>query len=163
MDEQEKLPESGIEAGTDTAPQSQEEISSGAVDASQILAPQAKLEDTLHTLKEYTPTEEESKVIPENITPETKLTVEVDPNFKGDYEGKETEEAAPEDVNKDYGSQQFLKDLFSNGNECVTAATGSFPVNDETRAMLALFSNGRLFVSEEHKYDGRVLGFEYLA
>ncbi len=142
------------------------------MNASQILAPQKPLEETLNTLKEYQPDSEQeapqSSIQPEVVTAETKLTVEEDPNFKGDEPVDQpapsgSSYVTPEYDNKDYGSQQFLKDLFSNGNECVTSSTGSFPVNDETRAMLALFSNGRLFVTEDHKYDGRVLGFEYLA
>lgn len=57
----------------------------------------------------------------------------------------------------------FLKELFANGNECITAPTGSFPVKEDTRLLLALFSNGRFLVSETYKYDGRVLSFEVLA
>ena len=192
MDEQGKESVSTFENGQEEAPVSgqgnenafqvpltSDELTDGqssveqVVDASQILAPQKKLEETLNTLKEYQEPEPEVKeeleqVQPEVITAETKLTVEEDPNFKGDFEKEKTEEntsvyASPDYDNKDYGSQQFLKDLFSNGNECVTASTGSFPVNDETRTMLALLSNGRFFVTESHKYDGRVLGFEYLA
>ena len=153
-------------------PESGEAAPEGMMGASQILAPQKPLGETLNTLKEYqdVPQQEASQpsVQPEEITAETKLTVEEDPNFKGDTPTVQAPPggspyAAPEYDNKDYGSQQFLKDLFSNGNECVTSSTGSFAVNDETRAMLALFSNGRLFVTEDHKYDGRVLGFEYLA
>ena len=171
MDEQEKTPmpisetkegteKQAVEGGTQTL---------GGVTADQILAPQGKLEDTLSTLKDYQEvpaTSQEQEVQPENVTADTKLTVEEDPNFTGKEaprSGGVSPYSAPEYDNKDYGSQQFLKDLFSNGNECVTASTGSFPVSDETRAMLALFSNGRLFVTNEHKYDGRVLGFEYLA
>ncbi len=63
----------------------------------------------------------------------------------------------------DYSSTAFLKELYSNGNECITLASGAFPVSEETRNLLALFSNGRFFVAEQYKYDGRVLGFEYLA
>ena len=63
----------------------------------------------------------------------------------------------------DYKSATFLDDLFSNGNECITAPSGSFPVKDDTRALLALFSNGRFFVSESARFYGKVLGFEYLA
>lgn len=188
MDEQEKIPTSNEEADTqgslETPPEvvqpssddpetstEQQNTDKTFADASQILAPQKKLEETLYTLKEYQesppPEEPKSEVEPETITADTKLTVEEDPNFKGDTPADQSSPSdsasAPEYDNKDYGSQQFLKDLFSNGNECVTGSTGSFPVNDETRTMLALFSNGRFFVSDNHKYDGRVLGFEYLA
>ena len=149
-----------------------DETPEGMVNADQILAPQKKLEDSLSTLKEYQnatsqPPPQENTVQPEVVTAETKLTVEENPDFKGDYEPQAIPGgdplATPEYDNKDYNSPTFLKDLFSNGNECVTSETGSFPVNEETRTMLALFSNGRLFITEDHKYDGRVLGFEYLA
>ena len=175
MDEQEKTLGAISETKEESLPEAESSLSGeqpapAPVDASQILAPQGKLEDALGTLKEFKdppPPPAEPAVQPENVTAETKLTVEENPNYTGNEEevrpGGVSPYAAPDYDNKDYGSQQFLKDLFSNGNECVTAATGSFPVNDETRSMLALFSNGRLFVTEDHKYDGRVLGFEYLA
>jgi hypothetical protein len=63
----------------------------------------------------------------------------------------------------DYKSATFLDDLFANGNECITSPNGSFPVKDDTRTLLALFSNGRFFVAESARFDGKVLGFEYLA
>lgn len=74
----------------------------------------------------------------------------------------EQDEPAVE-FNKDYQSPTFLKDLFDNDNVCITASGGSLPVKDETRMLLALFSNGRFFVCETYKFDGKVLGFEYLA
>ncbi len=58
-----------------------------------------------------------------------------------------------------YSSTAFLKELFSNGNECITAPGGSYVISDATRSMLALFSNGRYFVAETHKYDGPPLLF----
>ena len=187
MDEQEQMPTPNEEASAPSSPENAAQETpvapvqtaagpdpNNVMGASDILAPQKALEETLDTLKEYqeTPVPQEpapAQVQPEEITAETKLTVEEDPNFKGDTPpAPQTPPggsiyAAPDYDNKDYGSQQFLKDLFSNGNECVTSSTGSFSVNDETRAMLALFSNGRFFVVDDHKYDGRVLGFEYLA
>lgn len=53
--------------------------------------------------------------------------------------------------------------LFTDGNELVTAVGGTLPVKDDTRNLLALFSNGRFLVCETHKFDGRVLSFEVLA
>jgi len=58
-----------------------------------------------------------------------------------------------------YTSSAFLKELFANGNECITAPGGSYVISDATRSMLALFSNGRYFVAETHKYDGPPLLF----
>ena len=68
-----------------------------------------------------------------------------------------TTPAAPEKIN--YTSTAFLKELFANGNECITAPGGSYIISDATRSMLALFSNGRYFVAETHKYDGPPLLF----
>ncbi len=71
--------------------------------------------------------------------------------------------AAAEQTKTDYTSNTFLKELFADGNECVTAINGSFPIKEDTRSLLALFSNGRFFVSESAKFDGKVLGFQYQA
>ncbi len=57
----------------------------------------------------------------------------------------------------------FVSELFSNGNDCVTTSTGVFPVKEDTRSLLALFSDGTFVVSDTHKFDGRVLSFEVLA
>ncbi len=87
--------------------------------------------------------------------------------LKSDKPTNETQAAATPQptiaVNKDFNSPSFLKDLFDNGNVCITASGGSLPIKDETRMLLALFSNGRFFVCETYKFDGKVLGFEYLA
>ena len=60
-------------------------------------------------------------------------------------------------------SPELLAALFADGNECITAPTGAFPVKDETRLILALFSNGRFLVAEPYRHDGRVLSFQVLA
>lgn len=52
---------------------------------------------------------------------------------------------------------------FSNGNKLLTLPGSSLVVNDDTRRLLALFSDGRFLVVETHKFDGRVLSFEVLA
>ncbi|MCK5297027.1 MAG: hypothetical protein KAJ75_09065, partial [Alphaproteobacteria bacterium] len=56
-----------------------------------------------------------------------------------------------------------VEDLFSEGNELVSAVGGSLSIKEDTRNLLALFSNGRFLVCETHKFDGRVLNFEVLA
>ncbi len=68
-------------------------------------------------------------------------------------------ETSPSNEKINYSSQNFLKELFANGNECITAPGGSYSISDSTRSMLALFSNGRYFVAETHKYDGPPLLF----
>lgn len=52
---------------------------------------------------------------------------------------------------------------FSNDNKLLTLPGSSLVVNDDTRRLLALFSDGRFLVVETHKFDGRVLSFEVLA
>lgn len=59
--------------------------------------------------------------------------------------------------------QSIADTYFSNGNRLLTLAGSSLVVNDDTRRLLALFSDGRFLVSDAHKFDGRVLSFEVLA
>ena len=57
----------------------------------------------------------------------------------------------------------ILDQLFGNGNRLLTLPGSSLVLNDDTRRLLALFSDGTFLVSESHKFDGRVLSFEVLA
>lgn len=57
----------------------------------------------------------------------------------------------------------ILERLFSHGNRLLTLSGSSLVINDDTRRLLALFSDGTFLVSESHKFDGRVLSFEVLA
>ena len=106
-----------------------------------------------------TQTELVAPVVPENQESMTESS------SLDEQKNVETSDETKEEVRPDtnYQSETFLKDLFANGNECVTAAGGAFAVKEDTQAILALFSNGRFFVAEEMKFDGKVLGFEYLA
>lgn len=56
-------------------------------------------------------------------------------------------------------SVNFLENLFSNDNKLITAHGSELNVTDETRHMLALFSDGTYFVSKEHRNNGLVLSF----
>ncbi len=49
--------------------------------------------------------------------------------------------------------------VFADGNKLETAENGKYPVNNDTRNLLALFSDGTFLVSNTHKFDGRVLSF----
>lgn len=92
-----------------------------------------------------------------NIQPKPKDNIKSQlPLQKGNTQQLKREDALQK-VN--YASSNFLKELFSNGNECITAPGGSYVISDTTRSMLALFSNGRFFVAENHKYDGPPLLF----
>lgn len=92
-----------------------------------------------------------------NIQPKPKDNIKSQlPLQKGNTQQLKREEASQK---TNYASPNFLKELFSNGNECITAPGGSYVISDTTRSMLALFSNGRFFVAENHKYDGPPLLF----
>ncbi|MFV0627059.1 MAG: GspE/PulE family protein [Alphaproteobacteria bacterium] len=52
---------------------------------------------------------------------------------------------------------------FANGNRLLTLQGSSLAIDDDTRRLLALFADGQFLVSENHKFDGRVLSFEVLA
>ena len=56
--------------------------------------------------------------------------------------------------------KNLLEVLFANGNTLLTAHDSKLNVTDETRRLLALFSDGTYFVSEDHKFDGLVYNFE---
>lgn len=57
-----------------------------------------------------------------------------------------------------------IEALFQHGNRLLTlSSNANLVINDDTRRLLALFSDGRFLVSETHKFDGRVLSFEVLA
>ena len=71
-------------------------------------------------------------------------------------------EASSPDKQKNEGSNVFEK-YFANGNKLLTLSGSEMAVNDDTRRLLALFSDGRFLVVESHRFDGRVLSFEVLA
>ena len=57
-----------------------------------------------------------------------------------------------------------IQQYFMHGNRLLTLPSNpNLVINDDTRRLLALFSDGRFLVSETHKFDGRVLSFEVLA
>ncbi len=57
-------------------------------------------------------------------------------------------------------SGNFLESLFANDNKLITARGADLSVTDDTRRMLALFSDGTYFVSQDHRFDGLVYNFE---
>ncbi len=92
-------------------------------------------------------------------TEETKDNEVQEEQIQEQVEEKQKETPAPGLKSLD----AFLNDIFSGGNECVTAVGGAFPVKEDTRQLLALFSDGTYVVSDTNKYEGRVLSFEVLA
>ncbi|MGN0914413.1 MAG: GspE/PulE family protein [Alphaproteobacteria bacterium] len=58
--------------------------------------------------------------------------------------------------------QNLFDGYFGNNNRLLTLPGSSLVINDDTRRLVALFSDGQYLVSETHKFDGRVLSFEVL-
>ena len=50
--------------------------------------------------------------------------------------------------------------LFANGNKLVTVSGSDFALSNETRRLLALFSDGTYLVSKDNRFDGAVYNFE---
>ncbi len=96
-------------------------------------------------------------VTEETHSPDPETTAEAKQNEEK-TDPKSTEETPHEPVT-DYRAENFLSDLFSNENTCITAPNGAFPLKEEWRALLALFSNGRFFVNEAARNHGYVWTF----
>ncbi|MDY4885326.1 MAG: ATPase, T2SS/T4P/T4SS family [Alphaproteobacteria bacterium] len=54
----------------------------------------------------------------------------------------------------------ILEDLFAGGNKLLTLPNSDISLSDETRRLVALFSDGTYLVSKEHRFDGPVYNFE---
>lgn len=54
----------------------------------------------------------------------------------------------------------ILEDLFASGNKLLTLPNSDITLSDETRRLVALFSDGTYLVSKEHRFDGPVYNFE---
>ncbi len=90
-------------------------------------------------------------------------------------EEKETEQPQEAETNNEEKKEanadkkDSLAALFEGGVYLCTLAGAKLPdgsslnINDETRRRLALFSDGKFFVSETNKYDGPVLNFITIA
>lgn len=65
-----------------------------------------------------------------------------------------------DDIVEQTPKHNVLETIFYNNNKLLTAHGGDITVTDETRRLLALFSDGSYFVSKEHRFDGIVYNFE---
>ncbi len=66
---------------------------------------------------------------------------------------------------EDNGAQPAKKEnlfdkLFANGNKLLTVSGSEFAISNETRRLLALFSDGTYLVSKDNRFDGAVYNFE---
>lgn len=77
---------------------------------------------------------------------------------------KEEEESTPEKEGKSASSAEkkgsLFDTLFANGNKLLTVNGSEFAISNETRRLLALFSDGTYLVSKDNRFDGAVYNFE---
>lgn len=88
-------------------------------------------------------------------------------------EDNENETIQEEDATSQYeeqakesfeGGTNLIKSLFYGSNKLLTLANSDvISIDDSTRRLLALFSDGHFLVVETHKFDGRVMSFQVLA
>ncbi|MBR2274232.1 MAG: Flp pilus assembly complex ATPase component TadA [Alphaproteobacteria bacterium] len=81
-------------------------------------------------------------------------------------ENKQQNKAEVSDFEEeDTGAQQTKKTslfdtLFANNNKLLTVSGSDFAISNETRRLLALFSDGTYLVSKDNRFDGAVYNFE---
>ena len=77
--------------------------------------------------------------------------------------------AAQNEQPKKQSAKDFIEGLFANDNYLCTMPKAKLPdgsalnINDETRRRLALFADGTLLISKDHRFDGPVLSFLSIA
>ena len=70
----------------------------------------------------------------------------------------------PSSSDADIEKTGLIQSLFTAGNKLLTLPNSqTISIGDDTRRLLALFSDGRFLVVEAHKFDGRVMSFQVLA
>ena len=80
-----------------------------------------------------------------------------------------TSSAAQNEQPKKQSAKDFIEGLFANDNYLCTMPKAKLPdgsalnINDETRRRLALFADGTLLISKDHRFDGPVLSFLSIA
>ncbi|MBQ7660274.1 MAG: Flp pilus assembly complex ATPase component TadA [Alphaproteobacteria bacterium] len=80
---------------------------------------------------------------------------------KGDTDVKEQSNSYLAESSLDQKQDvNILERLFSGDNKLITAHGSELSITDETRRLLALFSDGTYFVSQDHRFDGLVYNFE---
>ena len=81
----------------------------------------------------------------------------------------ESSSAASQEQSKKISAKDFIEGLFANDNYLCTMPGAKLPdgsslnINDETRRRLALFADGTLLISKDHRFDGPVLSFLSIA
>ena len=83
------------------------------------------------------------------------VTTPAPPQKKSDIIADEKYQAAK--------TENILESLFANDNRLLTLVDGEVSIDEETRHMLALFSDGTYLVDTTHRFDGKVLNFTAIA
>lgn len=68
-----------------------------------------------------------------------------------------------QDTAEEGKQKNIFESLFANKNTLVTAENGELAIDNETRRMVALFSDGTYLVDAAHRFDGKVLNFTSIA
>ncbi len=80
-------------------------------------------------------------------------TVNGQANPSSNFEDEDAGGEQPKKVN-------LFDQLFANGNKLLTVNGSDFAISNETRRLLALFSDGTYLVSKDNRFDGAVYNFE---
>ena len=96
----------------------------------------------------------------ENNTSDIKKEQPIEKEVAESSNSSQVKEQSSENVDK----KNLIQSLFYAGNKLLTLPNSQeISIGDDTRRLLALFSDGKFLVVETHKFDGRVMSFQVLA
>ncbi len=102
--------------------------------------------------------EEEVSLSPKEKETETPVnTIPKSPSDEARQKAENGEEEQPAPVAK---KGNLFDRLFANGNRLITLRGSDIAISNETRRLLALFSDGTYLVSKDNRFDGAVYNFE---
>jgi type II secretory ATPase GspE/PulE/Tfp pilus assembly ATPase PilB-like protein len=90
------------------------------------------------------------------MSEETKAGLGEKAEKKTSSDFEETEDTGAAQVKK----PNLFETLFANNNKLLTVNGSDFAISNETRRLLALFSDGTYLVSKDNRFDGAVYNFE---
>jgi type II secretory ATPase GspE/PulE/Tfp pilus assembly ATPase PilB-like protein len=90
------------------------------------------------------------------MSEETKEELDEKVAKKASSDFEETEDTGAAQVKK----PNLFETLFANNNKLLTVNGSDFAISNETRRLLALFSDGTYLVSKDNRFDGAVYNFE---
>ena len=102
--------------------------------------------------------EEEVSLSPKEKETETPVnTIPKSPSDEARQKAENGEEEQPAPVAK---KGNLFDRLFANGNRLITLRGSDIAISNETRRLLALFSDDTYLVSKDNRFDGAVYNFE---